>query len=104
MSWKILVLDDIKNIKHILRKQKCLNKSNCTTSEKTSSAATWLKHCDSPNLSIENNKATPIITSVSQSKNKTTLYDYGFCKKSSFQLSFFTNEATIKAAFEKSKT
>jgi len=53
---------------------------------------------NSPRLDTGNTSLTAPI-----SIKKTTLFDYGFCKKSVAKLrrSFSTNEATIKAAFEK---
>lgn len=52
----------------------------------------------SPRLDIAN---TSFSAPVSQ--RKTTLFDYGFCKKnvSKLRRSFSTSEDTIKAAFEK---
>lgn len=54
----------------------------------------------SPRLEIANTSLTAPV-----SHKKTTLFDYGFCKKnvSKLRRSFSTTEATIKAAFEKGK-
>jgi len=54
----------------------------------------------SPTLDTENISLTAPV-----SHKKTTFFDYGFCKNSvsKLQRSFSTNDATIKAAFEKGK-
>jgi len=52
---------------------------------------------ESPRLDTE--KRTSLTAPISQ--RKTTLFDYGFCKKNILRRSFSTSEATIKAAFEK---
>jgi len=52
---------------------------------------------ESPRLNTTQN--TSLTAPVSQ--RKTTLFDYGFCKKNTLRRSFSTSEATIKAAFEK---
>lgn len=53
---------------------------------------------ESPRLDNLNTSLTAPVT-----QRKTTLFDYGFCKKNTPKLrrSFSTSEATIKAAFEK---
>lgn len=55
---------------------------------------------ESPRLNTSNTSLTAPV-----SQKKTTLFDYGFCKRNitKFQRSFSTSEATIKAAFEKGK-
>lgn len=55
---------------------------------------------ESPRLDNSKTSFTAPVT-----HRKTTLFDYGFCKKnvSILRRSFSTNEATIKAAFEKGK-
>lgn len=55
---------------------------------------------ESPRLDTTNTSSSAPIP-----QRKTTLFDYGFCKKniSKFRRSFSTSEAIIKAAFEKGK-
>jgi len=98
------IFDDIKNTDGCVRKRKLINEFECSPDSSVKSKR--LKpHVDlsmsfeSPRLDIANTSLTAPI-----SQKKTTLFDYGFCKKNTSKLlrrSFSTSEATIKAAFEK---
>jgi len=81
-----------------VKKRKLFNEFECP-SEK-SIVSKRLKPNVSPRLDTGN---TSLIAPVSH--KITAFFDNGFCKNSvsKLQRSFSTNEATIKAAFEKSK-
>lgn len=88
-----------------MKKRKLFNEFECP-SEKSIVSKRLKPNVDlsmsfnSPRLDTGNTSLTAPV-----SHKKTTLFDYGFCKNSVSKLrrSFSTNEATIKAAFEKGK-
>ncbi|XP_015364015.1 PREDICTED: uncharacterized protein LOC107161912, partial [Diuraphis noxia] len=97
-----LVFGEIK-ITDVVKKRKLFNEFECP-SEKSIASKSLKPNVDlsmsfdSPRLDTGNTSLTAPV-----SHKKTTLFDYGFCKNSvsKLQRSFSTNEATIKAAFEK---
>lgn len=101
-SKQDLPFEDIKNTDVTLRKRKLIDEFECseisTTSKRLRPSVDLSMTFGSPKLDIAN---TSLSAPVSQ--RKTTLFDYGFCKKNVPKLrrSFSTSEDTIKAAFEK---
>lgn len=88
-----------------MRKRKLINEFECPSQLSISSKrlkpnVNLSMEFGSPNLETANISLTAPV-----SHKKTTLFDYGFCKKnvSKLRRSFSTTEATIKAAFEKGK-
>lgn len=98
------MFEDIKNTDSSVRKRKLACDFDYTTSEKTTVASKRLK----PNVNLSMSFGSPRLVDTSNnaltapvSQKKSTLFDYGFCKKGILRRSFSTSEATIKAAFEK---
>ncbi|XP_060870858.1 M-phase inducer phosphatase 3-like [Metopolophium dirhodum] len=98
-----LVFGEINNTDGVVKKRKLFNEFECPSEKSIVSKVLKPKvdismSFDSPTLDTGN---TSLIAPVSH--KKTTFFDYGFCKNSvsKLQSSFSTNEATIKAAFEK---
>ncbi|KAL5234801.1 hypothetical protein ACI65C_002211 [Semiaphis heraclei] len=98
-----LVFDEIKNTDVVVKKRKLFNEFECPSeksivSKRLKPNVDLSMSFDSPRLDTGNTSLTAPV-----SHKKTTLFDYGFCKNSVSKLrrSFSTNEATIKAAFEK---
>lgn len=84
-----------------MKKRKLINEFECTfkapvKSKKLKPNVNLSMSFDSPRLDTSN-----ISLTAPESQRKTTLFDYGFCKRNIFRRSFSTSEATIKAAFEK---
>lgn len=98
-----LPFEEIKNLDGIIRKRKLFNEFDSTAEISTTSKR--LKPNVSLSMSISSPRFDIANTSLSApvSQRKTTLFDYGFCKKnvSKLRRSFSTTEDTIKAAFEK---
>ncbi|VVC35411.1 Hypothetical protein CINCED_3A013671 [Cinara cedri] len=97
------VFEDIKNTDNFARKRKLIDEFERPS--EISNGSKKLKPNVDLSMSFESPRPEPsnISRTAPVSQRKTTLFDYGFCKKNSSKLrrSFSTSEATIKAAFEK---